>query len=138
MSASRSQPSGASKNAATEAAPSAAFTPGPWEVGVEGNGTPGFIYCDNALGSAVAIVYGIDAMAHSVFPRRVEEANARLIAAAPMLFSALERINTATMASTNSATLADFQSWVRAVAATALADVTGPLGSAQGNSGRNQ
>lgn len=39
---------------------------------------------------------------------------------------ALERINSATAGSTNSATLAEFQSWVRAVAGAALADLTSP------------
>lgn len=56
-------------------------TPGPWEVGVEPNGTPGYIYCDNSLGSAVAIAYG-RALRWTVFPRSEEEANAAFIAAA--------------------------------------------------------
>lgn len=63
-------------------------TAGPWEVGVKGNGAPGYVYCDNALGSAVAIVYGAPLL-HSVFSRAEEEANARLIAAAPDLLAEL-------------------------------------------------
>lgn len=69
-------------------------TPGPWEVGTEGNGSPGFVYCDNSLGSAVAVVYG-PAMRHSVFSRAEEEANARLIAAAPDLLEALNLLHSA-------------------------------------------
>ncbi len=46
------------------------------------------------------------------------------LAAYPSLLSALQRINAATMASTNSGTLAEYQSWIRAVAATAIADTT--------------
>ena len=67
---------------------SALHTPRPWEVGVEGNGTPGYVYCNNGLGSAVAIVYG-KALPYTVFSRAEEEANARLIAAAPELLAAL-------------------------------------------------
>ncbi len=64
------------------------FTPGPWEVGAKGYGAPGYVYCDNSLGSAVAIVYGAP-MRHSVFSRAEEEANARLIAAAPSMHAEL-------------------------------------------------
>lgn len=42
----------------------------------------------------------------------------------PMMLSALQRIAAATMASTNSGTLAEYQSWVRAVAETAIADTS--------------
>lgn len=64
-------------------------TPGPWEVGGgEKGGEPGYVYCDNDLGSAVAIVFGIPALRWSVFPREEEEANARLIAASPKLLEA--------------------------------------------------
>lgn len=66
------------------------FTPGPWSVGVEGEGVPGYVYCDNALGSAVAIVYG-KALAFTAFSRQEEKANAALIAAAPRLYAALKQ-----------------------------------------------
>jgi hypothetical protein len=66
-------------------------TPGPWEVGTKGNGAPGYVYCTNDLGSAVAIVYG-KALCFSVFSRAEEEANARLIAAAPDLYEALAEL----------------------------------------------
>lgn len=66
------------------------FTPGPWSVGVEGDGVPGYVYCDNALGSAVAIVYG-KALAFTAFSREEEKANAALIAASPRLYAALEK-----------------------------------------------
>jgi len=62
-------------------------TPGPWILGTEGDGAVGSVYCDNALGSRVAIVYGRE-QAYTVFPREEEEANARLIAAAPNLLAA--------------------------------------------------
>lgn len=64
------------------------WTPGPWSVGVEGDGVPGYVYCDNDLGSAVAICYG-PALAYTVFPREQEVANAQLIAASPKLYEAL-------------------------------------------------
>lgn len=57
--------------------------------------------------------------------KTTREANACLIAAAPMMASALQRIIWATPESTNSATIAQYQSWVRAVAETALADALG-------------
>jgi hypothetical protein len=71
--------------------PAAKHTPGPWQVGTPGYGEPGYIYCDNALGSAVAITYGLP-LALSVFSRAEEEANARLIAAAPDLLEALKAV----------------------------------------------
>jgi hypothetical protein len=70
--------------------PAAGHTPGPWEVGTPGNGEPGYIYCNNSLGSAVAIAYGMP-LALTVFSRAEEEANARLIAAAPELLAALKK-----------------------------------------------
>jgi hypothetical protein len=63
-------------------------TAGPWEVGEIGNGQPGYVYCNNSMGSAVAIVFG-KPLQFSVFTRAEEEANARLIAAAPDLLEAL-------------------------------------------------
>jgi hypothetical protein len=60
------------------------ITPGPWEAGVQGNGTPGYVYCDNELGSAVAITYG-DALPFQVFSPKQLAANTALIAAAPDL-----------------------------------------------------
>ena len=63
-------------------------TPGPWEVGGHDDGVPGYVYCDNEFGSAVAIAYG-DALAYTCLPRDEQEANARLIAAAPDLLAAL-------------------------------------------------
>jgi hypothetical protein len=66
-----------------------AHTPGPWEVGSEGNGKPGYVYCNNSLGSAVAIVFG-KPLRLTVFSPEEEEANARLIAAAPDLLAALK------------------------------------------------
>lgn len=61
-------------------------TPGPWTAG-EGAYSGG-VYCDNALGSRVAIVYG-KGQDYSVFSSGEEEANAALIAAAPDLLHAL-------------------------------------------------
>lgn len=63
-------------------------TKGPWALGVEGDGAVGSVYCDNALGSRVAIVYG-PGQQFTAFTRVEEEANARLIAAAPELLEAL-------------------------------------------------
>ena len=70
------------------------WTPGPWSIGKRGDGAIGSVYCDNALGSRVAIVFG-EGQEFSVFSRREEEANAHLIAAAPELYEALKRIDTA-------------------------------------------
>ena len=64
------------------------YTPGPWDLGTEGNGSVGSVYCDDATGSRVAIVYG-NGQEFSLIPRAVEEANARLIAAAPSLVECL-------------------------------------------------
>lgn len=58
-------------------------TQGPWSVGVPGDGSPGRVYCNNLLGSSVALVYGDRGQEFSVLPRSEEEANARLIADAP-------------------------------------------------------
>lgn len=66
----------------------AGITPGPWEVGGDGNGAAGFVYCHNELGSAVAIFAG-PALRWTVFPRAEEEANGRLIAAAPTIIRSL-------------------------------------------------
>ncbi len=71
-----------------EEAKTSKHTPGPWSVGTRGDGTPGYVYCDNELGSAVAIVYG-KPLEYTVFSRAEEIANARLIAAAPDLLEAL-------------------------------------------------
>ena len=62
-------------------------TPGPWEVGTEGSEI-GAVYCDNSLGSRVAIVFG-KGQEYTAFSRTEEEANASLIAAAPDLLEAL-------------------------------------------------
>ena len=64
-------------------------TPAPWSLGSPGDGEIGSVYCDNSLGSRIAIVYG-PAQKFTIFPREEEEANARLIAAAPDLLEALE------------------------------------------------
>jgi len=66
-------------------------TPGPWMLGVEGDGAVGSVYCDNAFGSRVAIVYG-KGQEFSVFSPDEERANAALIAAAPTLLEALKQI----------------------------------------------
>lgn len=65
-----------------------AHTPGPWSCGEKGNGAVGSVYCDNSLGTRVAIVYG-RGQEYTIFSRAEEEANARLIAAAPDLLNAL-------------------------------------------------
>lgn len=57
-----------------------AATPGPWEVGREHIGAErGSVYCDNELGSRIAIVFG-DEQKFTVFPREEERANALHIA----------------------------------------------------------
>jgi len=60
------------------------FTPGPWVVGDPGSSTEYMIYCDNALGTAVATVkfapLDLTGWSHE---ERI--ANARLIAAAPCM-----------------------------------------------------
>lgn len=66
------------------------FTKGPWSVGVSGNGAVGSVYCDDATGSRVAIVYG-KGQEFSLIPREVEKANARLIASSPELYEALKQ-----------------------------------------------
>lgn len=68
-------------------------TKGPWSLGGEegdGTGASGYVYCDNSLGSAVAICFG-EHLRFTVFPREEEIANARLIASAPDLLDACER-----------------------------------------------
>lgn len=66
-------------------------TPGPWERGDgAANGCAGYIYCDDATGSAVAsVVFSPDFIGRS---DAETEANARLIAAAPELLEALKEI----------------------------------------------
>jgi hypothetical protein len=61
------------------------FIEGPWVLGGDagdGKGADGYVYCDNNVGSAVAICFG-DKLGLSVFSRKQEIANARLISAAP-------------------------------------------------------
>lgn len=65
-----------------------AHTPGPWECGT--GDYSGGVYCDNEFGSRVAIVYG-KGQDWPVFSREEEEANARLIAAAPDFSEAAKR-----------------------------------------------
>lgn len=65
------------------------FTKGPWEKGVDGNGRDGYIYCDDSLGSAVAIVYGKE-LQYSLFSKEEKIANANLIAAAPDMYEAAD------------------------------------------------
>ena len=70
------------------------FTPGPWVLGGKDGdkfGADGYIYCNNSIGSAIAICYGDD-LKCSVFSRSEEVANAKLIAAAPDLLEALENL----------------------------------------------
>lgn len=66
-------------------------TEGPWELGAEGNGAVGSVYCNNSMGSRVAIVFG-KGQEYSVFSDAEEAANARLIAAAPELLEALQAV----------------------------------------------
>ena len=114
-----------SRAATPKSAAGEAFTPGPWAVRY-GSGRfkdrPQQIWAyhqPQRAGGRVDITrWGSLAMPCSAEGR----ANARLIAAAPTMHSALDRIAQATPESTNSATIAQFQSWVRAVALTALAD----------------
>lgn len=49
----------------------------PWEVGVAGNGASGYIYCDDALGSAVATT----CMEYTTISYEQKIANARRIVA---------------------------------------------------------
>jgi hypothetical protein len=74
---SRSQPVSAPKRAVTEAEPSAAFTPGPWEV----RGGTIFRVGQQALSVAIITKWQPE-----------HKANARLIAAAPELFEALKQL----------------------------------------------
>lgn len=46
------------------------------------------MYCDNSMGSRIAIVYGPE-QKFTLFDRAEEEANARLIASAPELLACL-------------------------------------------------
>lgn len=69
-------------------------TPGPWSLGGsdgDGSGGEGYIYCDNSLGSAVAIAFG-ECLPFPVFSREEEIANARLIAAAPDLLAVCQKV----------------------------------------------
>ena len=68
------------------AAPVGGHTPGPWELGDEGVYI-GSVY--DADGLRVAFVYFQDEKSETGRPRQEEEANARLIAAAPDLLEAL-------------------------------------------------
>jgi hypothetical protein len=95
----------------------AAHTPGPWTLWISGDACPHRI---GALGWSICDVQHYGYVNKSAAP--IQTANARLIAAAPTMLSALQRIAEATPESTNSATLRDFQNWVRAVAETAIAD----------------
>ena len=54
-------------------------TPGPWDEGDGKYGETGYVYCDNAMGSAVAVCYG-KALPYTVFSREQEKANAAFIA----------------------------------------------------------
>jgi hypothetical protein len=69
--------------AGTDAEPSASFTPGPWVKDRHGqlSGPDGTIVCTKGLGLSISL--GGD-------PYPVAEANARLIAAAPDMYEALE------------------------------------------------
>jgi hypothetical protein len=98
------------------AGPSAAFTPGPWVLW--GHTTiakrpPGAFFHTK---DAIATVHQVGDW----------HANARLIAAAPDLLATLQRIAAATPNSTNSRTIAEFQSWCHAVAGCAIAQALGP------------
>ena len=67
----------------------ASHTPGPWEIGNPERGDHRFyVYCDNALGTAVAATVFEHDM--TGWPEATRLANARLIAAAPELLEALE------------------------------------------------
>jgi hypothetical protein len=63
-------------------------TPGPWEVGKDGHGKDGWVYCDDATGSAIANTN----VALSTIPQAQRAANAALIAAAPELYEALKEL----------------------------------------------
>lgn len=66
-------------------------TAGPWEVGGgENGGSEDYVYCDNSLGSAVAIVRHDKALPMQVFSKAETDANAHLIAAAPEMLEALK------------------------------------------------
>jgi hypothetical protein len=63
-------------------------TPGPWQVGDgQGNGHRDYIYCDDATGSAVATVE----LQYAPRNPLEQQANARLIAAAPDMLAALKK-----------------------------------------------
>ncbi|MGO3414464.1 MAG: hypothetical protein ACTIMC_12105 [Kluyvera intermedia] len=64
-------------------------TPGPWERGGGKNGGGELlVYCNNSLGSAVC-----DATSHySVFDKKTRIANLNLMAAAPELLEALQKL----------------------------------------------
>lgn len=64
----------------------AKHTPGPWEVG-EGKMSL-MVYCDDSLGSRVA---DLSNSGHGITIEQ-DKANVRLIAAAPEMFSVLERL----------------------------------------------
>jgi len=63
---------------------------GPFEVGKKGNGSPDFIYCDNELGSVIAIING-SSFHLSATSQSERKANAQLIAHTLNHFDALLR-----------------------------------------------
>lgn len=63
-------------------------TPGPWEAGEVGNGDKFHVYCNDATGQAVAQCD----QKFTFFTTEERLANVRLIAAAPEMLAALQKI----------------------------------------------
>lgn len=88
-------------------------TPGPWAAFTDDTSS------DQPHTNIVAVVPRT-ACVFSLPGMHKNDPDVRLIAAAPALLEALQRIATATPASTNSQTVEQFRSWTQAVAAEVL------------------
>ena len=66
-------------------------TPAPWELGKDGYGQDGYIYCDNDFGTAIAIVYGKGLMLTGISEQEAK-ANAQLMVCAPELLHEMESL----------------------------------------------
>lgn len=100
----------------------AAFTPGPWEVCHAGTGKSGKFEIDEYYVSTPGADVAICADIVDPATGKISEANARLIAAAPHLLSALELIAEQTSEGADSTGTIG---WLGAIARAAIAKATG-------------